>query len=432
MKYLYSFVGIYMDVLLLLFLTIKFEKKKGNAFNCFTFILYGLFVFGENIMNLPIFIKLPLNICFVFLSTLSYINIDFLNKIKFIVIHYILLAIPELLITTIVFYMANYTIDELYENTYLWFVCLILSKTVTFFLIMVVTKVKRLNSEKRRGISINHLFGFMPLLIALVFLIYDMYIIINIEILKKNTLLIIIVTITIILIAYTFSHMILFDVYDEFKEKQAEVKILESKNLFQYDFYKQKMASETEVRKIYHDLKNEMILLKKYENPKKYIESLLDSLSKLENFIDTGNEMFDIMIYEKMKITEKNNIDFKVLADFNECDFLSDLEICTLFGNLLDNAIEASCRILEKKDRYIILKCKTIDDKFIIKIVNSYDKKMVRTFGNSFITIKQNKKMHGIGLNSVKSIVNLHQGSISIIQKDNEFQVSIIFYLGKT
>lgn len=429
MDYVYTFIGIYLDVILLIYLTNNFERIKNAACIYSVYSLYGLIVYCENLLGWPIYLKLLLNLFLILWGfSILYVNVSLFRKVKFIVLYFILLSIPEILITAIVFCISNYTVEELYNNTYLWFVCLMLSKTFTFFLIMILTKIKRLNKDKRENGILANIFEFIPLFITLGILIFDMYVIIYSDRYDENSVVFIIITITIALIIYTFSHIILFDIYDDLKYEERMVSFLEMRNGQQYDYYRQKLESEMEVRQIYHDMKNNILLLKKFRDSDEYIDNILATIYKLDNFVDTGNEMLDIILYEKIKVAQVNNIDFKIMADLSECNFLLDIEICNLYGNLIDNAIEACCKMDSKKERYIILKSKAVHNKFVVKIINSYEEP-VTSHNGVLLTSKQNNKRHGIGISSVKSIVDAHQGEINIGYDGREFKVSILFYV---
>lgn len=430
MDIIYSFIGIYLDVMLLYFLTRQFETDTKKAVEMLCYVAYGVSIYFLNDLGVSVYIKTPLNITTILIMFyLLYGNLGRIQSIKFAILYFISLSIPELLITTVVFFINDYSLSDLYQNTPLWFVCLMLSKIVTFILIVIIVKVKRISKGREHSTYRSTLLGFAPLLMTLAILIYDMYIFTNLRGFNEETLIFIIVTITIALIIYTFSHIILFDIYNEYKEAERELNILESKNLMQYNFYKQKLEAELEIRKMYHDLKNNMLILKKAALNSECYDKILDSMQKMGDFIDTGNEMLNIMLFEKMRITEENNIDFKIMVDYFNCNILSDIEICTLFGNLIDNAIEACCRMTSSNEKYISIKTKVIDNKLIIQILNSIDKlPIVGNEYQSFVTSKSDKKMHGIGLKSIRGIVEEHNGNMDINYTKKEFCVSILFY----
>lgn len=99
---------------------------------------------------------------------------------------------------------------------------------------------------------------------------------------------------------------------------------------------------------------------------------------------------------------------------------MQPLEITTLFGNLLDNAIEA-CEKVDIEERYITFKSQYKGDFLSIVIKNS-----MRYFDNTIKTNKKNKAFHGYGLINVKRVIQNYNGHLSIVAQDNEFMISII------
>lgn len=105
---------------------------------------------------------------------------------------------------------------------------------------------------------------------------------------------------------------------------------------------------------------------------------------------------------------------------------LSEAEICALFGNLLDNAIEA-CRSLEEKGRWIIIKMEKKNQILFIEIKNSIGKKPVVKNGE-LITSKSDYMKHGYGIKSVKRIVEKYEGDFTYQTENDKFQVNLSFF----
>lgn len=104
---------------------------------------------------------------------------------------------------------------------------------------------------------------------------------------------------------------------------------------------------------------------------------------------------------------------------------MQPLDISTIFGNLLDNAIEA-CRKIEEDEPYIFVSCKIRGNMISVVIKNS----MVR---NSFDlkTTKNDKQFHGYGLGNVKKALANYNGEMSIKAEGNEFLISLIIPIPK-
>ena len=107
--------------------------------------------------------------------------------------------------------------------------------------------------------------------------------------------------------------------------------------------------------------------------------------------------------------------------------FISDVDICILLGNLLDNAIEASRGNDRKEIELYIMKNQ---GELEIKVENRITVPVLG--GNTGLkTTKKDKKNHGFGIVSVKNIVEKYHGLMDVYEKNGKFCVSVILYSGK-
>ena len=103
------------------------------------------------------------------------------------------------------------------------------------------------------------------------------------------------------------------------------------------------------------------------------------------------------------------------------------MEICTLFGNCLDNAIEAVMKINDIDKRNINLIVRNVHSFISITIENYYVGNILLNSDGLPMTTKSNKDYHGFGTKSIKMIVNKYQGDLKITTKKNIFTLSILF-----
>lgn len=97
-----------------------------------------------------------------------------------------------------------------------------------------------------------------------------------------------------------------------------------------------------------------------------------------------------------------------------------------ILGNLLDNAIEASSKVEENP--YINVKLKYDKGRLFLQVANPYAGELIEKSGK-FITTKADKDNHGIGLESVKKVIQKYSGTMSVDYDDNIFSVVILMYL---
>ena len=209
-------------------------------------------------------------------------------------------------------------------------------------------------------------------------------------------------------------------------ELEEEMNIAQIK--LQYDYYKNREEDMIHVRRIYHDMKNHLLILnsRSIENLDlvQYGESLLDQINKIETYIDTGNKFLDIILNDKYKKALKYNISIDIDANLKLANWIDDFDLCTLFGNLLDNAIEASIKEEESK-RYINVRAKVIKSFLTISVENN----TVEGEEIDFVSRKDDQENHGYGMKNIKNVINKYGGEMTF--ETNNSCISIFVMLNK-
>ena len=142
----------------------------------------------------------------------------------------------------------------------------------------------------------------------------------------------------------------------------------------------------------------------------------------------TGNAALDIVLTEKGHQCRQNGIALTCLADGAALDCLSNAEIYTLFGNILDNAIEAVQKVTETERRIIDLSVRREMGMLSIRC-NNYYEGTLNTDGASILTTKADKLNHGYGLKSIRYTAEQHGGQLILASEDNIFSLDIIIPL---
>lgn len=210
---------------------------------------------------------------------------------------------------------------------------------------------------------------------------------------------------------------------------KAENKIIKEKVDMQYKYYLGLQESQSKVKRLYHDINNHMICMKSICENKdmadKYINSLNKEINGYKNLFNSGNVILDIILNEKKSICDKNNIELDCDVNFSKCDFIEMVDICSMFSNILDNAIEASNKILDKNiKKHINIRGTIVKKYFIVKCENNKTN-IVVIKKNKFITDKKDKDLHGLGLESIKQSVEKYSGNLEVEDLDNRFIVKL-------
>ena len=206
-------------------------------------------------------------------------------------------------------------------------------------------------------------------------------------------------------------------------EKENEFKI--DKMQKQFEYYQSKQADEERVKSIYHDMKNHLLVLQNKENTEesqKMIKELQNQIENYENYEHTGNSFLDIIIKDKLKIAKEKQIDLMVAIDFKDINFIEPLDISTIFGNSIDNAIEGVEK-LQKENRVILVKAGKVNNFISIVVENNYNKN--EKLGNRKTT-KKDTFLHGYGISNIKSAVEKYNGTCTITKENGKFILKIL------
>lgn len=221
----------------------------------------------------------------------------------------------------------------------------------------------------------------------------------------------------------------LFLVFGAFENGRLENEIaimeeLDKKKSQQYIISKESMDV---INTRYHDLKKLMGILTSEGKslPKDELERLNEELNYQSVVAHTGNKALDTVCTEKGLYCRKNSIELDILVNAPSLSMISDLDIYSMFSNVLDNAIEAQMKLEEDK-RMINMSVKETNGLIVIHCDNPYDGN-IKVDNNKFITTKNDaKKEHGFGIMSIKRVVSKYGGEISITSKDEIFNLDIV------
>lgn len=190
-----------------------------------------------------------------------------------------------------------------------------------------------------------------------------------------------------------------------------------------------------------HDMKNHMLAIAKMveENQEKdvlaYITQITGEMRQSRKVVSTNHKMLDSIL--NMKFQEAQEARIKVQC---KCDDMRNLkltlvEICALFTNLLDNAIEANRRLPPGAERKLDVACRKRGVMLIVSVINPVrmeeDTEAEKHIPSETAEKDQNKDkdMHGFGLLSVKKVIKGHDGYMKTDVRDNMFHI-VVYLIG--
>ncbi len=244
--------------------------------------------------------------------------------------------------------------------------------------------------------------------------------------------------------AVFFSVMILFVslliyIYNLGIEKEKNLRLTEVKIQAEMEQkqYEQVVSSLSELRYMKHDINNHLSTLQNliskehYNEAVSYIDNLTQSISNSYVTLATGNNALDSIITNKLTRCKSHHIKVNYSVHYPSAVPLADYEICSLIGNLFDNAIEACLTLSNTDNREIQFNINPYNEMLSISMVNSSNGVYEYTQDKQLASTKKDFKIydHGLGLKRISQIVTEYEGIVDICPKNREFKVRILIPL---
>lgn len=226
---------------------------------------------------------------------------------------------------------------------------------------------------------------------------------------------------------------ILYAYHIQLNELRArhELKSVQSILQNQYAQYQQSKESIELVNYKYHDLKNQIIALKAEVDPEKrhaYLTQIENDIKFYEAENKTGNHVLDTLLTSKNLNCIKKGITLTCVANGTLLNGMDVMDICTIFGNALDNAIEYVQQIDDREKRLIHVSLFSQKGFIMMRFENYYEGRLKLEEGLPETT-KKDKHNHGYGLKSIRYSVQKYGGAVHIDQRENWFELKILIPL---
>ena len=211
--------------------------------------------------------------------------------------------------------------------------------------------------------------------------------------------------------------------YEKLREMQM-------KNILsrQQAMFEQKLSDADLLNRKYHDMKNFLLYLRSVEHGRDLedsIDQLMGSITPYGSSVSTGNSVLDVILNEKISLCTQQEIVCIPYVDGNLFSFVRPLDLCTLIGNAMDNAIESCSQIPEKERRVICLHSTKRGGTVFLSVRNTFYQKPDLRNGLPAST-KSDAANHGYGLRNMRYIAEQYNGTLSCRIEGEEFVLSIV------
>lgn len=212
---------------------------------------------------------------------------------------------------------------------------------------------------------------------------------------------------------------------ERFQSNLLERQVQEVENLYR------------QIRGMRHDLRNHAQTMQAYlslgqtELLEGYLSELSDSFEQVDDVLRTGNVMADAILNSKLSLARSGGIAVHAKAAVPAASAVPDVSLCTILGNLLDNAMEACLRIPEPGERFLRVYIAPMKGQLYVNVTNSAPGR-ARTENGRYLSAKSGRDRHarhGFGLSQIDRAAKLCGGYVNRQQDEGVFSTEIMLPL---
>ncbi|NYB75555.1 GHKL domain-containing protein [Sedimentibacter hydroxybenzoicus DSM 7310] len=371
--------------------------ESANYISLIIIVSYSLYALnGKN--KIKIFSCIVFNVLMILTAMISLLSIStiFIVDIKYIITTFSVYRLTAAILSKILLFYLSRIIIKIRVNQYekssnlSWF-AVTLIPVLTIFIMVTITESVLVNKDPRIS------FYFLLSMIGLI--------IIN-----------------------AFSYFMFTKLGEEHK-KNLENTIINQRYILSQKHNDEVKELYNEIKIIKHDMKNHLINIREYINNNymkegtEYIDKIIEKINVTKKFVLTKNVSFDAIVNNKFSKAYSMGIKTIISVKYEIDDEIEGTDINVLIGNLLDNSIEACENIKGKKE--ISLLTDKRKDYILIEVSNTIDKAVLKENGQ-LVTTKKDKENHGMGIKSVRKIVEKYNGIMDFKEDKNNFTCKIL------
>lgn len=394
-------LGIVLEYIFFIYHADTLFYRKRNKYICYLIIAVNYFihlvicVFGNIIVNTIVFTAINI------LSFLLCYHISIKNAVLQSVILVILCAVGELLIILAPYFKIVPTNTVMMSEKQSMILTLV---SKSFYLIGIILVNKMFcKDDKNYGVPSIVMISVPVITIVIYVLIFTVNVTSNLLLLACILLILI--------------NAILLLINKKMTDKDLEITNLKSETIRDNMVLEKYLLIKDKYDKmhiLHHDFKEHInalnsLIEKDNVKAREYMKSIYDE-EKASEFIEySDNDMLNILLSKKKKECLNKNIEFVIEPIQAHLSFFNDMDTVTLFSNIINNAIEACEYSINKIINFDI---HTINDNFVvIRVENTSDTQPIVIDGK-LRTHKDNERLHGIGMTSIRNALKKYDGSL--------------------
>lgn len=409
-------------------LTWKFKKQFKwvlYACACLVIPLYSAVELAPLPNNISVLFK-PLSFVLLISLAVYFYNDSLKKKLLIAFLFLVITATSEYIVIIGITLLLSIPMNEFINNSNGFIIAMLLTKLVMLFIIEIIIS----RTRKYNQISFSFSSELVPILSL-----NSIFLAIALVIILEPTILMEYPSFIMIFISFCLLCISLFSCYLIMQIARRSKLEVETQLRMQHMEMEMKVNEDLSImvnkfRSLRHDMNNHIGVMlglsgtKQYDELNRYLSDMYQDVSVSNDFIFAKNKTLMILLNNKLNIALAKNVRFEPQIELSDLP-LPEMDLCSLLGNILDNAIEAASQVQDNP--YVKLQLKKKGSQYFIYCENSFAVKPTRVNG-TFITTKKEASCHGIGLANIEYIVKQYNGVLDISYED-VFQITIILDL---
>lgn len=222
--------------------------------------------------------------------------------------------------------------------------------------------------------------------------------------------------------------IIIQDNYRAVSELQSDLQAMDAMMQSQYQQYQEYKQSSELVNQHFHDLKHQLVTLAMENDSQKrqqYLDEINTDINLYNVGVKTGNKIADVILTRKNAYCRQHHITFTCIANGALLNMINTMDLCSLLGNSLDNAIESVEQLADPEKRLINLRIVNKGQLVIYQVENYTDNPA--DFADLPQTTMEDKQRHGFGLRSIRRIAEKYGGTMTVKNQHHWFRLTVLF-----
>lgn len=422
----YAIVFVIETIISIIYFNKKFKLKKNYRIIFLVASISSIISFSVAKLNIPALNLLSFSVCnFVILILCYEANIKSSLFHSFLLLSFMI--ITEILVFFIFSVLFSVDLDICFNDKYMLIIQATISKLLYF---VTVHFSARFSSKEYKSDGLySSLFLCILPIASIAFMYTSIFLCIEYSVNENFKFALVICNLLSLL-----SNIVVFYVHDKTvktNRKYTELLLAQQKEDNSVSYYELLKEQNENSKVLIHDITKHLNSLKMLSMNND--ADIIDYINNIENDFDimnpidySNNALLNLITNRYYKICKNENISFDVNIQNTQINFMSEPDITSLFDNLLANSTEAA---RQSENKFIIFSIDIRNSNFlVISVLNSSDKKPLQVNEN-IISSKKDSGMHGIGIKSIKRVVNKYDGIMSMTYKDNQktFNTTITF-----